>query len=502
MEDTASPSTPSYREPFRPQFHFTPPRNWMNDPNGLVFYEGEYHLFFQYNPFGIRWGHMTWGHAVSRDLVTWQHLPPAIPETGGVMAFSGSAVVDRENTSGLGRGGEPPLVAIYTGYREAEKIQAQHLAYSLDRGRTWNIYAGNPVLDRSLADFRDPKVFRHEPTSAWVMVVALSADHKVQFYRSVDLKRWELAGEFGPAGSSEGLWECPDLFPLAIDGDPEQQKWVLEVDLGDNAVAGGSGGQYFIGDFDGYRFVAQELGASRWPGPGPAQWVDYGADFYAPITWSGLPPEDGRQIWIGWMNNWRYAQEIPTHPWRSAQSLPRSLHLSRVDDGLRLIQRPVVELRRLRARALALEPRALEDETVSLSQPGFDGRAVEIESEFEPGTAAEFGLRVRVGSDQQTVIGYDVSRMVLFVDRTRAGRSDFHPRFAGRHEGPLPPQGGKIRLHVFVDWSSVEVFGNDGMTVITDQIFPDASSQGLEVYARGGGVQLSQLRLWRLESIY
>jgi sucrose-6-phosphate hydrolase SacC (GH32 family) len=241
-------------EPFRPRFHFTPERNWMNDPNGMVYYEGEYHLFYQYNPFGIKWGHMSWGHAVSKDLVRWEHLPVALQEENGVMIFSGSAVIDWKNTSGFGKDGKPPMVAIYTGHRD--KHQDQQIAYSNDRGRTWTKYEKNPVLDIGLADFRDPKVFWHEPTSRWLMVVAVPVERKVHFYASKDLKSWEKLSDFGPAGAVSGIWECPDLFPVAVEGAGGSAKWMLIVNIGSGAPAGGSGCQYFVGEFDGTRFVA------------------------------------------------------------------------------------------------------------------------------------------------------------------------------------------------------------------------------------------------------
>ena len=244
-----------YREPFRPQFHFTLERNWMNDPNGMVFYDGEYHLFYQSNPFGDKWGHMSWGHAVSRDLVHWEHLPLALAEEGGVMIFSGSAVVDWKNTSGFGRNGRPPLVAIYTGHYTTKPLQNQHIAYSTDRGRTWTKYAGNPVLDIGEKDFRDPKVFWHEPAKRWVMVVAWPTERKVRFYTSPDLRDWVHLSDFGPAGSTHGIWECPDLFPLQTEGKVKQSMWVLIVNVGSGAPAGGSGCQYFVGDFDGKQFT-------------------------------------------------------------------------------------------------------------------------------------------------------------------------------------------------------------------------------------------------------
>ena len=247
-----------YTEPYRPQFHFTPAQNWMNDPNGLVYYQGEYHLFYQYNPFGDTWGHMSWGHAVSRDLVHWQHLPVAIPELGDEMAFSGSAVVDYGNTSGFGTTQNPAMVAIYTAAKPGNQSQA--LAYSTDKGRTWQRYAGNPVLDIGSGEFRDPKVFWYEPEHKWVMAVVMAVEHKVRLYSSTNLKQWTLMSDFGPAGAVGGAWECPDLFPLAVDGDPAKTKWVIVVNLNPGGIAGGSGGQYFVGDFDGTRFTADDSG--------------------------------------------------------------------------------------------------------------------------------------------------------------------------------------------------------------------------------------------------
>jgi sucrose-6-phosphate hydrolase SacC (GH32 family) len=245
-----------YGELFRPQFHFTPEKNWMNDPNGLVYYRGEYNLFYQYNPFGIQWGHMSWGHAISRDLVHWKPLPLALPEADGIMCFSGSAVVDWQNTSGFGRNGRPPLVAIYTGMRVVDGRQFQCVAYSNDGGLTWTKYAGNPVIDIGSDNFRDPKVQWYASAKYWLMVVALSAEHKVRFYRSPDLKHWVLLSEFGPANATGGVWECPDFFQLPVDGKPQDRKWVLMVNVGSGAPAGQSGTQYFIGRFDGTRFTA------------------------------------------------------------------------------------------------------------------------------------------------------------------------------------------------------------------------------------------------------
>ncbi len=478
-----------FRERYRPQFHFTPEINWTNDPNGLVYFDGEYHLFYQHNPHGNEWGHMSWGHAVSPDLVHWEHLPMAFQDEYGLMAFSGSAVVDAANTSGFGRGDLPPLVAIYTGHGHGR--QTQDLAYSNDRGRTWTKFAGNPVLDIGQQDFRDPKVFWHEPTGRWVMIVSLATQKKVQLYGSSDLKAWTLLSEFGPAGvEKKPNWECPDLFELPIENEPGQTRWVLEADMGSGAIAGGSGGEYFTGDFDGTRFVADAL---------DSQWVDYGRDFYAPVSWSDIPAEDGRRIWLGWMNNWQTSLN-PTYPWRGAMSIPRELTLRRIDGVLRLCQRPVRELAALRGAAESVTNVTLDDIAKSLKTRG---QQLAFLITFEPGTATAFGLRVLQGGAQQTEIGYDVQSGSLYIDRTQSGDVSFHPAFAGRYAGPLAPDAdGHVRLHVLVDACSVEVFGGYGETVITSLVFPDSGADGIELFATSGTCRVVKGTVFALNSVW
>jgi fructan beta-fructosidase len=513
----------SYKQPYRPQLHFTPQKNWMNDPNGLVYFEGEYHLFYQYNPFGDKWGHMSWGHAVSTDLLHWQHLPVALPEENGVMIFSGSAVVDEKNTSGFGLSGKPPMVAIYTGYHPTDGRQDQRLAYSTDRGRTWTKYSGNPVIDIQSTDFRDPKVFWYERGKRWIMAVVLAAERKVRFYASPDLKRWTHLSDFGPAGAIGGAWECPDLFELPVDGKPGRTEWVLIVNVNPGGVAGGSGAQYFLGSFDGTRFSldgeAKLLSAPRgdiladferasydsWmitSSKDNARWVDYGKDFYAVVSWSNISPKDGRRLWVGWMNNWEYGQEIPTSPWRSAQSIPREARLKTYSDGLRLVQSPVAELERLRQSHYTLSNKMIAAGSDPLSGQRISGKTLEIIATLEPGSSSEFGLKVRKGAHEETLVGYDVANAELFVDRIRSGKVDFNPRFPGKHSGPLSVEQGRIKLHLFVDWSSVEVFGNDGRTVITEQIFPGPEADGLALYAKGGTARLISLDVWGLQSIW
>ncbi len=497
-------ATGDYQQLYRPQFHFSPQKNWMNDPNGLVYHNGEYHLFYQYNPEGARWGNMSWGHAVSEDLVHWEELGVAIPESDEYMIFSGSAVVDHQNTTGFGTMDNPPMVAIYTGHKQAPaKGQNQHLAYSLDNGRTWTKYVGNPVLDENLENFRDPKVFWHEASQQWVMVLALSTDYKIAFYGSPNLKDWTLLSHFESPASELGIWECPDMFPLNIDG-TDKQKWVLEIDLGageEGSVAGGSGGLYFIGEFDGTRFVPDtELSATS--DSIPHQWVDYGKDFYAAVSWANIPEEDGRRLWIGWMNNWQYAQELPTHPWRSSQSIVRSLSLKTVDGKLKLAQTPVEELEVLRGDKVSSRDITLYDSTRSLTEQGFEGEAMELLVTFDVGNAKQFGLNLRVGDNEKTVLGYDTQTETLYLDRTQSGAVKFHPEFPGVHKAPLAAENGKITLRVFVDWSSIEVFAADGTVVISDKIFPQDSSQGVEVFSRGGMATVDSIEAWPLKSAW
>jgi fructan beta-fructosidase len=811
----APPAGTSYQELYRPQFHFTPAKNWMNDPNGLVYYKGEYHLFYQHNPFGNTWGHMSWGHAVSRDLVHWEHLPVAIPEEGDEAIFSGSAVVDHGNTTGFGTRRNPAMVAIYTSAYPDD--QEQSLAYSTDRGRTWTKYEGNPVLDDPDREFRDPKVFWYEPADEWRMVVVKAVQRKVAIYRSDDLKEWEHLSDFGPANAVGGVWECPDLFPLPVDGKRKRQKWVMIVSLNPGAIAGGSGTQYFVGDFDGTTFTADNVqpytppagevyedfeapdygdwtttgtafgsgpatgtlpgqqtvsgfegdrlvnsfidfdssqgtltsppfqitrdyinllvgggahahnpeAGDGTPPPGellggfestyeaegwqptgdfagtqpfrggegrmgeqsvdtffgaasngdpltgkivspefeitrdyvnfmvaggrhtgetrtsvdlvvdgqvvrsaggretgnlnwvawnvedlvgkrarieivdlntggwghiladhfmvadaparirsdetsvnllvdgevvrtaagkesealdwvawnvedlvgrdariqivdrnsggwghiladeitfadaPAQsteerssWLDFGKDYYAAVSWNDVP--DDRRLMIGWMNNWQYANQIPTSPWRSAMSVPREVSLETVDGDVRLVQQPVRELRRLRgAPAYRLKRKRLSQGTHTLKGKGARGKTLEIRAELDPRAADRLGLKVRVGDGEETVIGYDAETEELYIDRTRSGDVGFSPSFPGVHRAPLPlDRHGDIKLRILVDWSSVEVFADRGQVTITDQVFPRPSSEQVQLFADGGSAEVESLEIRPLRSAW
>lgn len=323
--------TSLYGENFRPDFHFTPERNWMNDPNGLLFYKGKYHLFYQHNPEGILWGNMSWGHATSTDLLQWEHHPVAISFDQDFGIFSGSAVVDYTNSTGFGSLDNPPMVAIYTAHRHDGSHQSQHLAYSLDDGLTWVKYEGNPVLDLGMKDFRDPKVSWDPTTNTWLMTVSKPNDFTIAFFRSDDLKKWEHLSDFGPLGATGGCWECPDLFSLT--SPTGAKKWVLIVSLNPGGVTGGSGTQYFIGDWDGTSFTTSQ---------DKTLWIDYGRDNYAGVTFNNL--DNDNRIFIGWMSNWEYGLKIPTPIWRSSMTAPRQLELLEVSGELLLTANPIKEI--------------------------------------------------------------------------------------------------------------------------------------------------------------
>jgi fructan beta-fructosidase len=457
---------------FRPRYHFTAPKNWLNDPNGLVYYEGEYHLFYQADPEApVGTGRKWWGHAVSADLISWAHLPIALAPDRLGSIWSGSAIVDWRDSSGFFEGGHG-LVAIFTQWNDG--AQSQSLAFSRDRGRTWATFAGNPVLpDPGYGDFRDPKVFWHAPTGRWAMILA--AGDRAVIYTSPNLRDWTFASEFGAdQGAHHGVWECPDLFPLPVEGEADDERWVMPISVNG---PGGSATQYFVGHFDGAVFNNANA-------PATTLWADHGRDNYAAVSWSDLPPADGRRLWIGWMSNWQYAGVTPTAPWRGALTVPRQVTLRRNAEGVRLAQAPVTELRALRGAG-----RAFSDVHVGAGATiplPFAADACEIIATFALGSARECGLLVRVGAREHTRVGYDVATASVFVDRTDAGESAFHPQFAGRHAAPLAADGGKVTLHIFLDRCSVEVFGNGGTAVITDLIFPRADSVGVALYAHGG----------------
>jgi fructan beta-fructosidase len=821
----ASASTSAYNETYRPQFHFSPAQNWMNDPNGLLYYRGEYHLFFQYNPSGNTWGNMSWGHAVSTDLVHWKQLPVAIRNDSDGMIFSGSAVIDYNNTSGFGQPNNPAMVAIYTLARP-DGTQEQAIAYSLDDGRTFTKYGvvlptPNPQDANSTPsnNFRDPKVFWYAPGHEWLMTAVWSDQHKVAFYKSPDLKHWTFLSTFGPAGATGGVWECPDLFPLADPTHPGEEKWVLVVNLNPGGIAGGSGAQYFIGNFDGTTFTSDDkpytppagedlgsfddgtfdgwtpsgtaFGSGPTPGNAPGQggvsgylgnglansfnnpeqdggtgtltspnfvidkdylnflagggdhpyvpgsqvgdnqppgsvfadfegatwgtgwtatgdfanaapaagaiggqqqvtgyegnqlvntftngdaatgtidspaftinshyidllvgggdhpwgaanptavnlvvdgkvvdsatgndaealnwvswavsqyagqqasiqivddnvggwghinvdqvtfsdqaaapravdtsvrlvvdgqivrsatgpnsealdwmhfdvaglrgktahvelvdnntggwghisadqfslsdtpalsalqrahWIDFGSDDYAAVTYNDAPA--GKRIMIGWMNNWNYGQSIPTSPWRSAMTVPRDLSLRSVDGTLQLVQHPVQQLSKLASSPVRRNDVHLDEGSEPL---GVNGEALRIDTTMQGGTASHYGLKVRTGNGQQTSIGYDQVNHELYIDRSQSGNVSFDPSFTPLQTAPLTLGSQPLKLTILVDWSSVEVFAQNGQVLLTDQIFPDPGSTGVAAYATGGTATIRTITVQQMGSAW
>ena len=492
------------REKHRPLIHFTPPAHWMNDPNGMVYLDGEYHLFYQYYPEGTVWGPMHWGHAVSKDLLHWQHLPIALyPDSLGYI-FSGSAVVDWNNTSGFGQNGKPPLVAIFT-YHDmaAEKAgktetQSQGIAYSNDLGRTWTKYSGNPAIPNpgGLRDFRDPKVCWHTPSQQWVMVLAV-ADH-VEFWGSSNFKRWQRLGEFGKEwGAHGGVWECPDLFPVNVEGAAEV-RWVLLTSINPGAPNGGSGTQYFVGYFDGKTFTPDPSTKKNQP-----VWIDYGRDDYAGVTWSDIPARDGRRLFLGWMSNWDYTTQVPTVAWRSAMTLPRSLTLHNTREGYRLFSQPVQELHTLRQGKLTLPTRDISGVYELDLLPVFANSAMDVMLEFEPaeGGAATFGLELYNASGERYRIGYDAAGKQFSSDRRQSGKVDFSPKFAAQiHTAPRLSSEKTVRMRVLIDVASVEMFADGGSTVLTDVFFPNSDFNKARLFAENGTIRLVSGEIYAMKS--
>ncbi|MEZ5069598.1 MAG: glycoside hydrolase family 32 protein [Bacteroidales bacterium] len=484
-------------EPWRPRIHFSPDSMWMNDPNGMVYFDGEYHLFYQYYPGDKVWGPMHWGHAVSPDMVRWEHLPVAlVPDSLGYI-FSGSAVADPANTSRLGQDGRTPLVAVFTHHdpdlaRDGSDVfQVQSLAFSLDRGRTWTKYGGNPVLaNPGIRDFRDPKVSWFADRSCWIMVLAVQ--DRVHFYSSPDLRTWTRESEFGPGwGTHEGVWECPDLFPMDLYG---QQKWVLLVSVNPGGPQGGSGTQYFVGDFDGSRFVPEQ-------NPTDTLWMDGGADNYAGVSWSGVPAEDGRRLLLGWMSNWAYAQQVPTHPWRSAMTLPRSLFLFDAGGETHLGSRPVRELASLRKDSVPLVPGPVTALREISEISGMDAGPFEVDLTLRvPGGRADLGIVFSNDEGEEVRAGFRNPGGELYVDRTRSGDGAFSNGFAATHVHPLRMDPGEeLTLRVYLDQSSVEVFAEDGKAVMTDLVFPTRPFNRIAIYCGEGETELVSGTLYPLK---
>jgi fructan beta-fructosidase len=489
-----------YEEQYRPQFHFSPEANWMNDPNGLVYLDGEYHLFYQYYPDSTVWGPMHWGHAVSLDLVHWQHLPAALfPDSLGYI-FSGSAVIDKKNTSGLGSVMNPAMIAIFTYHNPilaesgTKTFQNQGIAYSLDKGRSWTKYSGNPVLKNpGISDFRDPKVFWYDGTGKWIMILAVH--DRVHLYSSPDLLKWSFESEFGmDAGAHGGVWECPDLFRVKIEGS-NNFKWVMLVSMNPGGPNGGSATQYFTGEFDGHKFVPEDKNVN---------WVDWGRDNYAGVTWSDIPDSDGRRLFLGWMSNWDYATVVPSKVWRSAMTLPRELSLIELNNKYLLTSIPVRETELLRGKSIIAftDPQEISGER-DIDSDSIDLMQSEMIFEFnmENSQCDTLGLILENSLKGKLVIGYSSDKKQFFVDRRNGGISGFSDKFASVSSAPY--SAGKILgIHLFVDAASVELFADDGRLVMTNIVFPTEKYTRLKVFTTGGDISLERSEIYGLNRIW
>ncbi|WP_208585678.1 glycoside hydrolase family 32 protein [Gracilibacillus suaedae] len=471
----------SQLEKYRPHLHFSPQKNWMNDPNGLVYFKEEYHLFFQYNPNDSKWGPMHWGHAVSKDLIAWKELPIALyPDEYGTI-FSGSAVVDWHNTTGFFPD-EPGLVAIFTHHLEngADKPpkQSQSLAYSYDNGRTWIKYRNNPVLEHeSKIDFRDPKVFWYHPSNKWIMMLATG--QTISIYSSPNLIKWYFESEFGDnMGSHDGVWECPDLFELQVEN-REESKWVLFVSIGDNPNSDkGSRTQYFVGSFNGSVFKAEQE---------KTNWLDYGKDNYAGVSFSDIPEEDGRRIYLGWMSNWRYANDVPTYGWRSQMTLPRELGLRKLKDSYSIVQKPVQELDYYFTSKEVIHNKWIGKEL----QFDFEEPYGMITLNIESMDATKYRVDIHHTKSNVTSVIIDAQKQLLILDRHNSGVTSFSDNFSIQQEIKLPDTQ-KIELSIVIDSSSIEIFGNRGVFAITSLVYPDKACEVISLRALGGEIKIEE----------
>lgn len=489
-----------FHEKYRPQFHFSPENGWMNDPNGMVFYDGEYHLFYQHYPDSTVWGPMHWGHAVSRDMVHWTHLPIALyPDSLGYI-FSGSAVVDTDNTSGFGTGDIPPMIAVFTYHNiELEKsgsstFQSQGIAFSIDKGRTWTKYSGNPVLlNPGKRDFRDPKIFWHKETGKWIMILAVQ--DRINLYSSSDLKSWSYESEFGvDAGSHDGVWECPDFFPVKAEGSNDT-KWVMLVSINPGGPNGGSATQYFTGKFNGKKFIPDEK---------VTKFIDWGTDNYAGVTWSGIPGTDSRRLFLGWMSNWNYASVVPTTTWRSAMTIPRELILSGENEKNFLISRPVSELTILRKESKSIirgKTGSSSDADLIIEDPGLNQSEIEFEFKIPEENNDSLGIILENNMGENLIIGYSVASKYIFIDRTKSGNTYFSERFAGVATAPYEP-GKTLKMHLFIDASSVELFIDEGKLVMTSLFFPAENFTKLRFLSGDESTYPEKIDYYKLGSIW
>lgn len=473
------------KEMFRPVYHHTPVYGWMNDPNGMFYKDGVYHLYFQYNPYGSVWGNMHWGHSTSTDLMHWNFEGCAIvPDAWGAI-FSGSCVVDHNNTAGFGKGA---VVAFYTSAKATPwgDVQSQSMAYSLDNGKTFTKYEGNPILTSSEKDFRDPKVFWYAPGKHWVMILAVG--QHMEIYSSVNLKEWKKESEFGAMqGAHGGVWECPDLVEIPVEGTREK-KWVLICNLNPGGPFGGSAAQYFVGSFDGKKFVNES--------PTQTKWMDWGKDNYATVTWNNAP--DGRCIALGWMSNWQYANNVPTRQYRSANTLARDLTLYREGQELYLKSTPSSEVKKARGKKVSIPSFKVSEKHEMVNLFEEKQGAYEVEIVIQNAGASKIAFSLLNDKGEKVSMYYDLNRKQFVMDRSESGKVDFSKDFPAVTVAPANVDK-ELTLRLFVDRSSIEAFGEDGKFVMTNLVFPSQPYVKMCFEADKNGYAVKTLNVYKLQ---
>ena len=473
------------KEMFRPVYHHTPVYGWMNDPNGMFYKDGVYHLYFQYNPYGSVWGNMHWGHSTSTDLMHWKFEGCAIvPDAWGAI-FSGSCVVDHENTAGFGK---EAVVAFYTSAKATPwgDVQSQSMAYSLDNGKTFTKYEGNPILTSSEKDFRDPKVFWYAPGKHWVMMLAVG--QHMEIYSSVNLKKWKKESEFGAMqGAHGGGWECPDLVEIPVEGTREK-KWVLICNLNPGGPFGGSAAQYFVGSFDGKKFVNES--------PTQTKWMDWGKDNYATVTWNNAP--DGRCIALGWMSNWQYANNVPTRQYRSANTLARDLTLYREGQELYLKSTPSSEVKKARGKKVSIPSFKVSEKHEMVNLFEEKQGAYEVEIVIQNAGASKIAFSLLNDKGEKVSMYYDLNRKQFVMDRSESGKVDFSKDFPAVTVAPVNVDK-ELTLRLFVDRSSIEAFGEDGKFVMTNLVFPSQPYVKMCFEADKNGYAVKSLNVYKLQ---
>lgn len=488
---------------YRPNFHFSPKKGWMNDPNGMFYYNGYYHLYFQHYPDNSKWGPMHWGHAISTDMVSWKEQPIALyPDKLGYI-FSGSVVVDIDNTTGFSKDNKTPIISVFTHHdMEADKAgeikdETQSIAYSLDEGLTFTKYEGNPVVENpNIPDFRDPKVDWDKERKQWVMVLA--AGQEVKFYASKDLKNWELLSRFGEGiGNHEGVWECPDLFPLPVQG-TEETKWVLLVSINPGAPNNGSATQYFVGDFDGKTFTIDENFKIQQE-KAHSFWLDYGPDNYAAVTWSNVTTAQGGRLYLGWMSNWLYANEVPTDQWRGATTTARELGLIKGENTYRLVSNPVKELENYRAKKVAKQNISITGKTLLTTTETISLSKTEINFSIDDVTKGKYILTLSNSHGDELIFGYDAAHKMFFLDRSGSGKTGFSEKFSEKvATAPRASKEKNLNAKIILDKTSIELFYDNGSTVMTGIFFPNEPFEKLYIASDNENFTLTKIEINQL----